>query len=427
MRISFNTIMDKSRRKFISSISALAGASAIAPAALLHASVPQLTTDKYPEEDTYWQSIREQFTPGADIINFNNGGVSPQPISVQDTFKNYYAQTNLGPSYYMWRQMEVNREELRTKLANYVGCDAEEVAINRNTTEGLNTIALGFQLKAGDEVILSEQDYPNVIQLWKQRELRDKIVLKWVHLDLPEKDEDVIYKKYITQITSRTKLICITHIINWTGQVLPVQKICKHAFDHGIKTVVDGAHTVSHLDIKIKELNCDYFATSLHKWTCAPLGTGLLYIKKGNAADIWPLHPNNKPMIDDIRKFENLGTRNMAAEHAIAAAIDFNLEMGLKRKYDRLCFLKNYWMEKINNSRVYFLSEKKPAINNAICNFGIEGLTVNELADYLFNKFKIHTSPIDYAGINGCRVTPHVYTSVAELDVLVEAVNSYKG
>ncbi|MBK8846315.1 MAG: aminotransferase class V-fold PLP-dependent enzyme [Bacteroidetes bacterium] len=417
--------MANSRRRFISALSALAGASAFVPE-LLAASSRSISMDKYPDEDTYWQSIRQQFTPGKDIINFNNGGVSPQPKIVQNTFKKYYDQANMGPSYYMWRQIDANREVLRAKLANYVGCDTEELAINRNTTEGLNTLALGFPLQAGDEVILSEQDYPNVVQVWKQRELRDKIVLKWVHLDLPEKNEDVIAKKYISQITPRTKLICITHIINWTGQVMPVQKICKAAAEQGIKTVVDGAHTVSHLEIKISDLNCDFFASSLHKWTCAPLGTGILYVKKGNAGGIWPLHPNNKPLVDDIRKFEILGTRNMAAEHAISAAIDFNLEMGLNRKYNRLCYLKNYWMEKITNPRVYFLSEKNPTINNAICNFGIEGLTVNELADYLFNKYKIHTSPIDIAGIKGCRVTPHVYTSLSELDVLVEAVNSYK-
>ncbi|HRF18564.1 MAG TPA: aminotransferase class V-fold PLP-dependent enzyme, partial [Chitinophagaceae bacterium] len=198
------------------------------------------------------------------LINLNNGGVSPAPKTVQDAMKRYYDLSNEAPSYYMWRILDQGREPLRKNLARLAGCSPEEIAINRNSSEGLETIIFGLQLKAGDEVVAAKQDYPNMINAYKQRELRDGIKMAWINLDLPSEDEDYLVRKYVNAFTPKTKLVHITHIINWNGQILPVKKIAAEAHKRGIEVVVDGAHSFAHFDFKIPDLDCDYFAASLH-------------------------------------------------------------------------------------------------------------------------------------------------------------------
>jgi selenocysteine lyase/cysteine desulfurase len=327
----------------------------------------------FPEENSedLWRWVREQYTVSGNLINLNNGGVSPQPKSVQEAHIRFYQYSNEGPTYYMWRILDQGREALRMRLAELSGCDAEEIAINRNSTEGLNTIIFGLNLKAGDEVVLNRYDYPNMMNAWKQREKRDGIKLNWIEIDFPCEDEDKIVKCYTDAITPNTKVVHITHLINWTGQIMPAKKIAEAARKKGCEVIVDGAHSFAHLEYKIPDLGADYYATSLHKWLCAPFGSGLLYIRKEKIKDIWALLSNDKPDGDNIRKFESLGTRNMASEMAIAQAIDFHLTIGAKRKQQRLHQLKNYWMEKTADlPGIHFATSKNPAYGCAIGHVG---------------------------------------------------------
>jgi selenocysteine lyase/cysteine desulfurase len=379
-------------------------------------------------DEELWARMAQAYTVSPSIMNLNNGGVSPQPKVVQDAMVRYNQYSNEAPSYYMWHVLDKGREPLRKKLADLAGTSSEEIAINRNTTEALATVTWGLTLSKGDEIIMTKQDYPNMIQAWRQREMREGIKIKWLNFTLPIENDDQIVNEFINATTTKTKIWHITHMINWTGQIFPVKKLCDEARKRNIISIVDGAHTFAHMDYKIPDFNPDYFGTSLHKWLSAPFGTGMLYVKKENIAGLWPLFPNDKPQIADIRKFETLGTRSFAVEQAIGQAVDFQNAIGTKRKEERLRYLKNYWCEKvITNSRVKLNISLKPAYSCALGNFSIEGLDPGEVASKLFNDHQIHTVSIKWENISGVRVTPHVYTTTKDLDRFTEAVLKIAG
>ncbi len=374
-------------------------------------------------DEDFWNFIREQYTVSPNIINLNNGGVSPQPKPVQDAHIRFYQYCNEAPSYYMWRILDQGREPLRTKLAELAGCLPEEIAINRNTTEGLNTIIFGLNLKAGDEVVLSKYDYPNMMNAWKQREKRDGIKLIWVDFDLPVESDEVFVEKFSNAITDKTKIVHITHMINWTGQIMPARKVTDMAHKKGCEVIVDASHSFAHIDYKIPDLDCDYYATSLHKWLCAPFGTGFMYIKKEKIKNVWALLSAPVPDADNIGKFESIGTRSFAAEMAIGNAIDFQYLVGNKRKEDRLRFLKNYWCNKVLKiPKVKLYTSLKDNYSCAIANFTIEGWKPEDIDAKLFEKKKIHCTTINHENVHGVRITPHVYTTLRDLDRLVEGI-----
>jgi len=374
-------------------------------------------------DEDLWARMAQAYTVSPNIMNLNNGGVSPQPKVVQDAVDRYYHLSNEAPSYYMWQILDKGREPLRRKLADLAGTSGEELAINRNATEALATVTWGLTLSKGDEIVMTKQDYPNMIQAWKQKEMRDGIKIKWISFNLPLENDDQIVNEFINSTTSKTKIWHITHMINWTGQIMPVKRLCEEARKRNIISIVDGAHTFAHMDFKISDFNPDYFGTSLHKWLSAPFGTGMLYVKKENIAGLWPLFPNDKPQIADIRKFETLGTRSFAPEQAIGQAVDFQNAIGSKRKEERLHYLKKYWCEKVlKNPRVKLNISLKPEYSCALGNFSIDGMDPNDVAGKLFSEYQIHTVSIKWENISGVRVTPHVYTTTKDLDRFVEAV-----
>jgi selenocysteine lyase/cysteine desulfurase len=386
-------------------------------------SLNKLSPSLAANDEELWARIAQAYTVSPSILNLNNGGVSPQPKVVQDAVDRYYHMSNEGPTYYMWQILDKGREPLRRKLADLAGTSAETIAINRNATEALATVTWGLTLNKGDEIIMTKQDYPNMIHTWKQKELRDGIKIKWLSFVLPIEKEDEIVNAFIEATTPKTKIWHITHMINWTGQIMPVKKLCEEARKRNIISIVDGAHTFAHMDFKITDFNPDYYGTSLHKWLSAPFGTGMLYVKKENIAGLWPLFPNDKPQSADIKKFETLGTRSFAPEQAIAQAIDFHLAIGSKRKAERLHYLKSYWCEKVSkNPRVKLNISLKPEFSCALGNFSIDGMEPETIANKLMGEFQIHTVAIKWENISGVRVTPHVYTSTKDLDRFVDAV-----
>ena len=375
-------------------------------------------------DEDYWSVIQQAYTVNPSIINFNNGGVSPAPKVVQDALDRYNKLANEAPSYYMWRIIDMGREPLREKLAELAGCNPEEIAINRNATEALNTVIFGLDLKKGDEVIGTKQDYPNMINAWRQRAAREGVVYKQISFDFPVENDEQIVKAFEAAITPQTKIIHITHVINWVGQIMPVKKIARMAHAKGIEVIVDGAHSFGLLDFKIPDLECDYFGTSLHKFLSAPIGSGMLWIKKDKIEKIWPLLCNDKPNSNDIRKFETLGTRSFPIEQAIGEAINFHNGIGGLRKQQRIHYLKNYWAEKARQMpKVTIHTSLKPAYGCAICGVSVKGLTPAELGSQLFDKYKIHTTGIVWENISCVRVTPHVYTSIKDVDKLVKALD----
>ncbi len=383
----------------------------------------QITSSEAVNDEELWARIAQAYTVSSSILNLNNGGVSPQPKVVQDAVDRYYHLSNEAPTYYMWQILDKGRESIRRKLADLAGTSPDEIAINRNTTEALATVTWGLTVSKGDEIVMTKQDYPNMIHAWKQKELRDGIAIKWLNFKLPIENDDEIVKAFISSTTSKTKIWHITHMINWTGQIMPVKRLCEEARKRNIISIVDGSHTFAHLDFKISDFNPDYFGTSLHKWLCAPFGTGMLYVKKENIAALWPLFPNDKPQAPDIRKFETLGTRSFAPEQAIGQAIDFHHAIGSKRKEERLHYLKRYWCEKVmKHPRIKLNVSLKPQYSCALGNFSVDGLEPEAVASRLFSEFQIHTTAIKWENISGVRVTPHVYTSTKDLDRFIEAV-----
>jgi selenocysteine lyase/cysteine desulfurase len=382
-----------------------------------------MSVDASADNEDFWGWVRESYTVSPNIVNLNNGGVSPQPKVVQDAHIRFYQYCNEAPSYYMWRILDQGRENLRIKLAEVCGTLPEEIAINRNATEGLNTIIFGLNLKEGDEVVLSRFDYPNMMNAWKQREKRDKIKLVWIDIPQPTGDDASIIQIYERAITPRTKIVHITHLINWTGNIVPCKAIADMAHKKGCEVIVDAAHTFAHMDFKLPDTGADYLATSLHKWLSAPFGSGLMYIKKEKAANIWALLSSEDPDGDSMKKFENLGTRSFASEMAIGTAVDFYTLIGAKRKEARLRFLKDYWLQKVaGQPNMNLYTSMKPTQYCAIATVGFEGWHAHEIEKTLFEKYKIHTVSMIHENVNGIRITPNVYTSTQELDLLVRGL-----
>ena len=420
------------RRQFIQQVGLLAGAfSANSLFNQLHAaslekanlSVRHKPNDMVAQDEDYWSIIQQAYTVSPAMINLNNGGVSPSPRVVQEAVDRYNKLTNEGPSYYMWRILDQGREPLRQQLADLAGASAEEIAINRNATESLNTIIYGLDLKAGDEVIGTKQDYPNMINAWRQRAMREGIIYQQISFNFPIENDEEIVNAYEKAITAKTKIIHVTHIINWIGQIMPVRKIADMAHRHGIEVVCDGAHSFGLLDYKIPELHCDYFGTSLHKFLSAPIGSGMMWIQKDKIEKIWPLVCNDNPHSPDIRKFESIGTRSFPIEQGIGEAVNFQMAIGSKRKEERIRYLKNYWALKVKDiPKVKIHTSFKPEYSCAICGVTIDGMTPGELDNALFNNYKIHTVGIVWENISCVRVTPHVYTRLQELDKFARAL-----
>ena len=385
-----------------------------------------MSPDALASEEDFWYYVQQSYTVSPSLINLNNGGVAPSPKTVQEAMKRFHDISNEAPSYYMWRIVDQGREPLRRNLARLAGCDTDEIAIQRNASEALEAVIFGLDLKAGDEVVLTKQDYPNMINAWKQRELRDKIKLVWIDLELPSENDDYLVNQYVKAFTPKTKVVQVTHIINWNGQILPCRKIADAAHARGIEVLVDGAHSFAHFAFKIPDLGADYFGTSLHKWLSACIGSGLLYIKKDKIKNIYPLFAAGDPQSTDIRKFENLGTRPFFIEQAIGKAIEFHEMIGSERKEKRLHYLKNYWMEKVKDiPKVKIGTSLHPKYGCAIGLVGIEGKRPGELDAFLMDKYKIHAVGIEWENIKGVRVTPNVYTTTKNLDVLVEAITRF--
>lgn len=429
--------MTNNRRSFIKQAAVLTGAfSATSLFSQAHAAdwtsalnrVSRLTPQEVAQDEDFWGVIQRSYSVSANIINLNNGGVSPSPIVVQQAVERYNQLTNEGPSYFMWRILDQGREPLREKLALLAGTLPDEIAVNRNATEALNTIIFGLPLKSGDEVIGARLDYPHMVQAYRQRALREGIVYKQLTFEFPIENDEQIVKAYQDAITSKTKLIHVTHIVNYVGQIMPVHKICDMAHARGIEVIVDGAHSFGLLDFKIPDLNCDYFGTSLHKFLSAPIGSGMMWIKKEKISKVMPLLCDDNPQGPDIRKFENLGTRSFPIEQGIGEAINFQLAIGSKRKEDRIRYLKNYWAAKVQHlPKVKLHTSLKTEYSCAICGISIDGMTPAQLDAALFNQYKIHQVSIVFENVSCVRITPHVYTTIADLDKLVKAITEIAG
>lgn len=375
------------------------------------------------KNEDFWARVQQAFTVDRSLINFNNGGVSPAPEFVQAAMKRHLDYSNEAPVYTMWRILEPQREGVRKRIARNFGVDPEEIALTRNASESLQICQFGFDLKAGDEVLTTDQDYPRMINTFKQRERREGIKLKQFSIPVPAENDDEIVRLFEENITPKTKLILMCHIINITGQILPVNKVVNMARKKGIPVIVDGAHAYAHFDFNHSDLDCDYYTTSLHKWLFAPHGTGMLYVKKDKIKDLWPLMAAQESQDEDIRKFEEIGTHPAANYLAIAEALTFHEGIGAKRKEARLKYLNDLWIDElVDGNKVVLHTSRNPKYACGIATVQIKGMEPGELNSALWRDYRIITTPIVHDQFEGIRVTPNVYTTMEEVARFVDAM-----
>jgi isopenicillin-N epimerase len=383
------------------------------------------TPEDISKDESFWLEVQQAYTVDRSLINLNNGGVSPSPAIVQDAMKGHQDFSNKAPTYTMWQILEPQRESVRKQLARTFGCDPEELALTRNASEGLEACQFGMDFKRGDELLTTNQDYPRMITTWEQRERRDGLVLKQFSIPVPSEDDDEIVALFQEHITSKTRIILICHVINLTGQILPVKKIVRMAREKGIPVLVDGAHAFAHFEFTNKDLDCDFYATSLHKWLCAPHGTGFLYVRRDKIPSIWPLMSAPKDMDENIRKFEEIGTHPAAPYLAIAEALTLHQGIGIKRKEARLRYLRDRWAKRLLQfDRVTLHTSLKPQFSCGLGNVQIEGFDSGELSDHLWKKHRIIVTPIKHSEFEGIRVTPNVYTTLEEIDRFCDSIEA---
>lgn len=373
-------------------------------------------------DEDFWLEIQRAFTVDRTLINLNNGGVSPSPKIVQEAMRRYLEYSNSAPVYTMWRHLDPQIESVRRRLAMNFGCDMEEIAITRNASESLENCQLGLDLKPGDEILTTNQDYPRMLTAWRQRERREGITVKKISIPVPA-THDQIVEAFEKNITPRTRVIHFCHITNLSGQIYPVKRIVQMARARGIEAIVDGAHAYAHFPFKHSDLDCDYYGSSLHKWLTAPFGTGMLYVRKSKIPALWSLMASEEGNSANIRKFEEIGTHPSANALAINEALDFHEGIGAERKAARLRYLFHRWAKRIDSQKgVKVLTSYDPKLSCGLTLVNIEGVDPIKLSGHLQNEYRIITTVIKHAEFEGLRVTPNVYTTVREIDIFADAM-----
>jgi len=375
------------------------------------------------EDESFWAEIRKGYNLKTDYINLENGYYNFLPQVLLDKYMGHIREVNLQGSYYMRTVQFDNKKKMVEKLGTLLGCGADELVITRNTTESLDTIIAGFPWKAGDEAVMAEQDYGAMLDMFKQVAKRHGVVNKIISIPNHPKSDEEIVELYANAITPNTKLLMVCHMVNITGQILPIKKICEMAHSKGVDVLVDGAHAVAHIQYNIKDLGCDYYGASLHKWLSVPLGAGILFVKKEKIKKIWPLIADSPKAEDDISRLNHTGTHPVATDLTISDSIDHYNMIGAARKEARLRYLQLYWTSKVRNlPHVVLNTPAAESRSCAIANVGIKDMKPAVLAETLLKKYNIFTVAIDYANVQGCRITPNLYTTTKELDVLVQAL-----
>ena len=413
--------MDK--RRFIKSLGALSFSPLISASKLTDFEPISKTLPVIDNEDELWKTVRSHYTLKDEYINLESGYYNIIPNPILEHFINHVKHVNIEGSFYMRNDLNKNKDRVTSELANIVGSSPDQIAITRNATESLDLVISGFPWKKGDEAIYAKQDYGTMKEMFEQISDRYGVVNKIISIPNHPKNDEEIVSLYESQITSKTKLIMVCHMINITGQILPVKKICEMAHSYGVEVMVDGAHCVGHFDFSIDDFNCDYYGSSLHKWLATPLGAGLLYVNKNKTHRIWPLLANGNTNKSDIKRLNHIGTHPVHTDLAISNSIDYLKWIGMERKEKRMRFLQRYWSDKLRNVNNVIVNT--PIDIDRSCGIGNVGLTnmsPSKMEDLLFEKYKIFTVAIDYANVKGCRISPNIFTTTKELDSFVDAV-----
>lgn len=390
-------------------------------------SVAHLSPQDVAQDEDFWLKIRSGYRLKPDYINLEGGYYCMMPQEILENYLQHIRDVNYQHSYYMRTVQFNNKRRMQERLAEMAGCSADELIITRNTTESLDTIIGGFPWKAGDEAVMAAQDYGAMLDMFALQARRHGVVNKIISLpNHPASDEEIV-DLYAQAITPKTRLLMVCHLVNITGQILPVRKITDMAHSRGVEVMVDGAHAFAHIRFSIEALGCDYYGASLHKWLSVPLGAGILYVKKVKIPQIWPMFAEEGLQEDDLRRLNHTGTHPVATDLAIQDALDYYYLLGAERKEARLHYLQQYWTSQVRElPHIILNTPADPQRHGAIGNVGIQGIEPGTLAKMLLEKYQIWTVAIDRPGVKGVRITPNIYTTTKELDVLVKALKELK-
>jgi selenocysteine lyase/cysteine desulfurase len=393
----------------------------------------QSYADKSPEEvakdEFFWREIQLGFKLDRTLINLNNGFTCPTPRVVLEATWRYMDMINMLPVHYQHR-VQQNIQTIRRRMAEEFGCEPEELALTRGASESLQIAQNGIDLEPGDEVITTEQDYPRMLTTWDQRRRRDGIKVTRLQFPVPTTGDD-LYQRFEKAITPRTKVFHFCHITNLTAQLFPVQRLSRLAHSKGIITIVDGAHALGHFPFKLRDLECDAYGVSLHKWLMAPIGNGCLYMRQESIPKFWPLQAAPALQNNDIRKFEAIGTHPWALRAALGEALAFHQAIGAERKAARMRYLTMRYikaLQKYPEFKVLSNISEPPQMWGVAAVY-IEGIDVRDLAKFLMDKYRIIVVPLvggvppnsvfDYQAL---RVSPNVYTTLEEIDTFIKAM-----
>jgi selenocysteine lyase/cysteine desulfurase len=385
-------------------------------------SVEGLPAGQVARDEDFWFEISQAFTVDRNIVNLNNGTLQPSLRVVQDAMRRHY-EFSANAGFHTTAYFSKECEMVRKRLASHAGCECEEVAITRCGSESGEIAVMGIDLKPGDEVVTTDQDYPRFLNSWKQRQRREGIVLRIVDLPAPPVPLDVFYDRIVGAVTPKTRVIHVCHMTHLTGQMAPIKRLAAFAKARGIQFIVDGAHGFMQVPIDVGDFDCDYYIGSLHKWCMAPPGNGFLYVRQSRIASLWPLTPADESQKNDIRKFEDVGTRTFANRVAIAEALTFNEGLGIERKSARLRYLKERWANRLKaHPRVRFFSSLDPAESCAIATFGIDGANHAKLAQTLLDDHAIIVSHMTHRTFEGFRIVPNVSMTLREIDYFCDVM-----
>ncbi len=393
--------------------------------------IADLTPREAARDEGLWREVKQAFTVNRSLINLDNGYTCPSPRVVTEAVVRYIWEQEQGPYGLYVQKARDQVGTVKKSLARLFGSNPDEIALVRNTTEALKTVLYGIPLNPGDEVLTTTHDYPSMVSVLRNREKEDGIKLVEVPAPFPAGSMDDLVKVLEGGITSKTRVILISHVTYTTGQVFPVRRISELAHRHGIEVVVDGAHAVGQLDFKVSELGCDYYGTSLHKWLSAPKGTGMLYMKRDHVEKIEPLYgPARSRRYNprtSMRKYESVGTVSHAPFLAIGEALAFHNAIGPKRKEERLRYLKNHWAERLRaHPRIQVYTPTAPEMSCCIAGVGIDGVDPTGMRDYMWAEHQIQTSRGRYDRTDSSRqwvrISPNLYTTLPELDYFCDVM-----
>ena len=385
---------------------------------LKHLSPNQIAT-----EENFWLQVRKDYSLKPDYINLESGYYNIIPNPTLNHMIDHARMVNYEGSYYMRTVQWDQKNAMAAKLAKVVGTSAKNLIITRNTTESLDMVIKGMNWKKGDEAVYAKQDYGAMKMMFEQvsRRYGTKNIIVSVP-NHPTSDEEIV-RIYQNAITSRTKLLMVCHMVNITGQILPIKKICQMAHKKGVQVMVDGAHCVGHFQFKIDDLECDYYGSSLHKWLAVPLGTGMLYVRDKHIDNLWPVFAEHHREPGDIARLNHVGTHPVYHDLSIENAIEYYAMLGAERKEARLRYLQEYWSSRVRTHPNIIVNTPKESFRACgIANVGLKNLKPHELAKQLMDRYQIFTVAIDYANVQGCRISPNVFTTTQELDVFVKAL-----